>query len=286
MPATFAVRASAALRTAALCGAAALLFATPGLAAECGDSPAGFDDWLASFKQQAESAGIAPSVIDSALGDVAYEDSVISHDRGQGAFHQDFVRFATKRVTAYRLKKGRNMLLKYAEALDAIEQRYGVPGPVLVAIWGLETEFGAGSGNFPTFSALATLAYDCRRAEQFRVELFDALKIVQRGDFEPAQMRGAWAGEIGQTQFLPSAYLKYAVAFDGASAADIIGNPEDALASTANFLHAKGWRRGQGWDEGQPNFAALLQWNEAAVYAKTIGLFADKLSAARDNGDR
>jgi lytic murein transglycosylase len=265
---------------------AALLFAAPAPAAQCGDNADGFDDWLAAFKQQAASAGISRSVIESALADVAYDDSVISHDRGQRAFQQDFAQFAARRVTAYRLKRGKNLLLSYAEAFDTIERRYGVPGPVLVAIWGLETEFGAGSGDFPTFSALATLAYDCRRSEQFRSELLDALRIVQRGDLEPSQMHGAWAGEIGQTQFMPSAYLKYAVAIDGAEAGDLIDNAEDALASAANFLRAKGWRRGAGWDEGQPNFAALLEWNKAPVYAKTIALFADKLAGAAASGDK
>ena len=154
------------------------------------------------------------------------------------------------------------MLLAYAEPLQRIEQRYGVPGPVLVAIWGLETDFGAGLGSYPTFSALATLAYDCRRAQVYRAELIDALMLVQRGLMRPSQ-RGAWAGEIGQTQFMPSAYLKYAVNAQGAGAGDLISSPADALASTANFLRAHGWSPGAGWDEGQPNFNALLQWNSA-----------------------
>ena len=270
--------------TAAL-QAVALFFAAPAIAGQCGVNADGFDDWLATFKQEAASAGVSSSVIESALADVAYDDAVISHDRGQRAFRQDFAQFAARRVTAYRIKKGRTLLLSYAEAFDKIERRYGVPGPVLVAIWGLETEFGAGSGNFPTFTALATLAYDCRRSEQFRAELLDALRIVQRGDLEPSQMRGAWAGEIGQTQFMPSTYLKYAVGADGQSVADLIDSPEDALASTANFLRAKGWKRGSGWDEGQPNFAALQEWNSAPVYAKTIALFADRLAGAAGRGD-
>ena len=148
------------------------------------------------------------------------------------------------------------MLLAYAEPLQRIEQRYGVPGPVLVAIWGLETDYGAGLGSYPTFSALATLAYDCRRAQVYRAELIDALMLVQRGLLRPSQ-RGAWAGEIGQTQFMPSAYLKYAVNAQGAGGGDIISSPADALASTANFLRAHGWSPGAGWDEGQPNFTAL-----------------------------
>ena len=231
------------------------------------------------FKQEAEIAGLPPAVIDSALSDVAYDPDVIAHDRRQGSFGQDFDKFVAKRVSAYRVRKGRQMLIAYAEPLEKIERRFGVPGPVLVAIWGLETEFGAGLGNYPTFNALATLAYDCRRADQFREELVDALKLVARGDMQPEEMRGAWAGEIGQTQFMPSTYLKYATSADGGRVADLIGNSKDALASTANYLRAKGWKRGEGWHEGEPNFASLLEWNRADVYAKTIGYFADRLAS-------
>jgi lytic murein transglycosylase len=273
-----------ALRTAALAGAAAIFCAAPAIAAQCGDSADGFDSWLASFKQEAARSGISRSVIESALGDVSYDDNVISHDRGQRAFRQSFSTFAGKHITSFGIKKGKRLLLKYGSALQRIEQRYGVPGPVLVAIWGLETGFGSSTGNYATFSALATLAYDCRRAERFHDELLDALKIVQRGDLTPASMRGAWAGEIGQTQFLPSSYLKYAVDVDGnRNGGDLINNPEDALASTANFLHANGWQRGARWDEGQANFAALLEWNKATVYAKTVAAFADKLAGGADD---
>jgi membrane-bound lytic murein transglycosylase B len=149
---------------------------------------------------------------------------------------------------------------------------------VLVAIWGLETGFGADNGSFPTFSALATLAYDCRRAERYRAELINALVLVQRGIVRPNQLRGAWAGELGQTQFMPSAYLKYATTPDGGGNPDLIHNSTDALASTANFLLGHGWQRGAGWDEGEPNFAAILQWNRAPIYAKTVALFADRLA--------
>ena len=267
-------------RAGLVLAAAAMLCAAPARAAQCGDDADGFDAWLASFKQEATRAGISSSVVESALADVAYDDSVIAHDRGQRVFRQSLEQFSAHRITPYSLKKGRSLLARYAGALRAIEQRYGVPRAVLVAIWGLETGFGASSGNFQTFSALATLAYDCRRSERFHEELLDALKIVQRGDLAPAQMRGAWAGEIGQTQFMPSSYLKYAVAVDGAGAGDLINNAADALASTANFLSANGWQRGAGWDEGEPNFAVLLEWNKAPVYAKTIALFADRLAAA------
>jgi len=257
--------------------AAAALGVASARAADCGESADGFNEWLASFKQVAQRNGISQQVIDSSLNGVVFDSSVAAHDRGQN-FGQNFAAFSARHVTSGRIKKGKTMLLAYAEPLERIEQRYGVPGPVLVAIWGLETDFGAGLGGYPTFSALATLAYDCRRAQVYRAELIDALMLVQRGLVRPAQMRGAWAGEIGQTQSMPSAYLKYGVNAEGGGGGDLISSPSDALASTANFLRAHGWSPGAGWDEGQPNFNALLEWNSAPVYAKTIALFADKLA--------
>jgi len=254
-------------------------------AANCGRGADGFDDWLQGFKQEAASAGISRSVIERALGNVAYDDDVISHDRGQRAFGQSFATFSARHITAYGLKKGKTLMHRYAEALQSIEQRYGVPGSVLIAIWGLETGFGSTNGKYETMSALATLAYDCRRTEKFHEELIDALKIVQRGDLSPDEMRGAWAGEIGQTQFMPSSYLKYATSIQGGDTGDLIHSPEDALASTANYLHAKGWRRGVGWNEGEANFPVILEWNAASVYAKTIALFADKLDGRGGGAD-
>ena len=161
-----------------------------------------------------------------------------------------------------------------------------MPGEVLVAIWGLETDFGVNIGKFPTFRSLATLAYDCRRSEMFRAELMDALRIVARGDLTPQEMRGAWAGEIGQTQFMPSSYIKYAVDFDENGRRDLLRSPPDVLASTANFLASHGWQRGKGWDPGSPNFAAIQEWNKSEVYAKTIAYFASQLSRAPLSGSR
>lgn len=262
----------------ALAGLVVAALATPAPAADCGDSPNGFRAWLEDFKQVAINDGVSPDVVDSALATASFDPSVLAHDRGQGALQGNYASFAARHVTPGRIKKGKMMLLAYAEPFEKIEQRYGVPAPVLVAIWGLETDFGAGNGTFPTFSALATLAYNCRRAQIYRAELVDALMIVQRGLLDPGEMRGAWAGEIGQTQFMPSAYLKFAVTADGGREADLLHNSADALASTANFLHAKGWQRGARWDEGDPNFAVLLEWNAAPVYAKTIAEFADRLA--------
>jgi lytic murein transglycosylase len=254
-------------------------------AAACGHSGEGFDSWLDSFKQEAASAGISQHTIDASLSGVTYDRSVVSHDRGQKVFRQSFEQFAGRMANPARISRGKALMQRHAGLLRQIEQRYGVPGAVLVSIWGLETDYGAGNGNFQTIRALATLAYDCRRPEKFHEELMDALRIVERGDMSPASMRGAWAGEIGQTQFMPSSYLKYAVDFDGDGKRDLIHSTGDVLASTANFLQNSGWQRGAGWSEGEPNFAALLEWNRARVYSKTIALLATKLSGGSAAGD-
>src|SRR5260370_28913013 len=146
------------------------------------------------------------------------------------------------------------MMKQYGSVLARIEQTYGVPGEVLVGIWGLETDFGANNGKFPTMRSLATLAFDCRRSDMFKAELMDALRIVDRGDLAPQEMRGAWAGEIGQTQFMPSSYIKYAVDFDGNGRRDLLRSAPDVLASTANFLASYGWQRGQALEPGTANF--------------------------------
>jgi lytic murein transglycosylase len=250
-------------------------------AAPCGSSASGFPQWLEEMKRDAAADGVSQRTLDAALAGVTYDHAVIGRDRGQRIFHQSFEKFSSRLVTPARLSKARALLQRHAALLAQIESRYGVPGAVIVAIWGLETGFGADNGRFSTVQALATLAYDCRRSAQFNDELKHALRIVERGDMSPAQMRGDWAGEIGQTQFMPSSYLKYGVDFDGDGRRDLIRSTPDALASTANFLKGKGWRAGAGWNEGEPNFAVLLEWNQARVYVKTIALLATKLTGAQ-----
>jgi lytic murein transglycosylase len=177
-----------------------------------------------------------------------------------------------------RLRKGANMLKRYGSILNRIEDRYGVPGEVLVAIWGFESDYGVNQGKYSTIRSLATLAYDCRRAEKFHAELLDGLRIIECGDLTAGEMIGAWAGEIGQTQFLPSAYLKFAVDFEGHGHRDLIHSALNALASTANYLKSYGWASGKPWTEGTPNSAVLQKWNESKVYAKTVAYFADRLA--------
>jgi len=258
-------------------GLTVVLLSASAQAASCGHSAEGFNSWLEAFKHEAVTVGISLPVAESTLKDVSYDSSVVAHDRGQKVFRQSFEQFSGRMINSYRLAKGKSLLKHNEDLFRKIEQMYGVPGAVLVAIWGLETDFGSGSGQFKTLNALATLAYDCRRSEHFHAEFLDALRIVERGDLKPSQMRGAWAGEIGQTQLMPSSYMQYAVDFSGKGKADLLHDSADALASTANYLQGHGWQSGLGWDEDQPNFTVLLEWNKAHVYAMTIALFADRL---------
>ncbi|MEA2821394.1 MAG: hypothetical protein QOJ86_3398 [Bradyrhizobium sp.] len=258
--------------------AGALVVATMSTAnaAACGGN---FDAWLAEFKTEAAAKGIAPSAIAAGLSGITPDQSVLSRDRSQRVFSQSFEEFSGRMIPP-RLAPGSNKLKQYGSALSRIEQQYGVPGEVLVAIWGLETDFGANIGKFPTIRSLATLAYDCRRAELFRAELMDALRIVERGDLSPSEMRGAWAGEIGQTQFMPSSWIKFAVDFDGNGRRDLLRSAPDVLASTANYLASYGWQRGKDFEPGSANFAVIQQWNKSEVYAKTIAAFASQLARA------
>ncbi len=247
-------------------------------AATCGNTAAGFDRWLAQFKREAVAQGIPRRVVDRALGNVRYSTYVIKLDRNQHSFKLSFEKFWRLRVNNAMIRKGRRLITRYRRLFDRIERRYGVPPEVLTAIWGLETGFGRNSGKMPIFRSLATLAYDCRRSDFFRRELMAALRIVARGDMTPAQMRGAWAGEIGQTQFLASKYVALAVDFDGDGRRDLIHSVPDVLASTANFLRAHGWKRGGGWAPGTHNYNVIKQWNRATVYQKTIAVMAEKLA--------
>jgi lytic murein transglycosylase len=258
-------------------GAALIMPAASHAAVACGTGT--FEAWLADFKTDAAAKGISQAAIASGLNGVTQDKSVLARDHSQAVFNQTFEEFSGRMVPP-RLMRGSNMLKQYGSVLVRIEQAYGVPAEVIVAIWGLETDFGANNGKFPTIRSLATLAYDCRRSDEFRAELMDALRIVERGDLAPADLKGAWAGEIGQTQFMPSSYIKYAVDFDNNGRRDLLRSPADVLASTANFLKSYGWQPGKGWEPGSANFKVLQEWNKSEVYAKTIGYFATQLAKA------
>jgi len=260
-----------------LVATAIMLAAGAARAATC-QTAGSFDVWLGGFKRQAVAQGVSARTVSGALDGITFDPGVISRDRGQRVFSQSFEQFSGRMISRSRLTKGAAMLKQHGALLARIEQRTGVPPAIIVALWGLETDFGAVRGNFPIIRSLATLAYDCRRSAFFTAELMDALRIVDRGDLSLAELRGGWAGELGQTQFLASSYLKYAVDFDGDGRRDLVRSVPDVLASTANYLKGYGWRGGSGWEPGQANFTVLKQWNKSDVYCRTVALFATRLA--------
>ena len=256
-----------------------LLFTTSAPAAQCGGD---FHTFIGAMSREAAASGISRAVIDSALSGVSPDQSVLAFDRRQrGTFRMSFERYASTRVTPGRIQRGRQLMQRHAALLSRIQRQFGVPAQVLVAIWGLETDFGSGDmGKLPVIRTLATMAHDCRRTELFQGELLAAMRIVQRGDLSLRDMVGAYAGEIGQTQFLPSSYIKYGVDYDGNGHVDLRHSAPDVLASTANLLKTNGWHAGAPFGEGTANFEVMREWNRAEVYRKTIVLFAERLAGA------
>lgn len=220
-----------------------------------------FEAWLGDVKSEAAAAGVPPRAL-AALDGLTFDPRIVARDRAQGVFQQSFLQFSDRMVSADRLQRGGRFLKSEAATFAHIARTYGVPGPVIVAFWGLETDFGAVMGDQATLRSLATLAYDCRRPAMFRTELIDALKIIARGDLTAGDMRGAWAGELGQFQFMPSYYLKYAVDEDGDGRRDLIHSRADALASAANFLASLGWQRDEPWLR-EVRVPDTLDWKEA-----------------------
>lgn len=259
-------------------------FAAPALAAQC-EPPGGFPAFIAAVHREAAAQGIGARGL-AALDSLTLDRSVIARDRHQGVFRQSFEQFSGRMISRDRMVRGERYLHSMASTFGRIEQRYGVPPGVLVAIWAMETDFGVNQGHFSVLRSVATLAYDCRRSQKFQEELLAGLQIVGRGMLSPAQLQGDWAGEIGQTQFLPSSLLKYGVDFDGNGRIDLAHSAADALASTANYLKGHGWQHGAGWQPGQPNFDVIKTWNKADVYARTIALFGERLEERRGAGAR
>src|SRR5262249_12179672 len=245
-------------------------------AATCGGD---FGTFLSAMGRDAAAAGISRSVIDSAFAGLTLDPAVLSFDRRQrGTFQKTFEQYAATRVVPARLNRARRLMQSHAALLNRIERQFGVPATLLMAIWTLESDNGTGDmGKLPVVRTIATLAHDCRRSELFQGELIAALKIIQRGDLPQRDLIGAYAGEIGQTQFLPSSYIKYGVDYDGNGHIDLRHSVPDVLASTANLLKTNGWRAGAPFGEGTPNFEVMREWNRSVVYRKTMVLFAEKL---------
>ncbi|HZP69796.1 MAG TPA: lytic murein transglycosylase [Pseudolabrys sp.] len=222
-----------------------------------------FDKWLADFKKEALAQGISPSVLAAASPYLQFEQRIINRDRAQGVFNQSFLKFSDRMVAGYRMQSGQQQMKSHTALFARVEKEFGVPAPILTAFWGLESDFGKNTGKSNVFVALATLAYDCRRPDYFRPQLFDALRIVQRGDLTIDEMQGGdWAGELGAMQFTASDYYKYAVDYDGDGRRDLVKSTPDTIASAANFLKNLGWKRGEPWLE-EVRLTRDLPWDQA-----------------------
>lgn len=221
-----------------------------------------FERWLDAFLQEAGAQGISQRVIAAAAPYLTLDPDIIRRDRGQRFFAQSFLSFSSKMLPAYRIQRGTQLIHTHAPVFSRIEKQYGVPAAVIVGFWGLESDFGASHGKLSVLRSIATLAYDCRRSAMFRAHLFDALRLIERGDLAPDEMIGSWAGELGQTQMMPSEYFKHAVDYDGDRRRDLLHSVPDVLASTANYLVSLGWRRGEPWQQ-EVRVPAMLPWDQA-----------------------
>ena len=259
----------------AAAGAIAMLTGGAAQAAKCGNDASGFNAWKTAFTAEAQARGVGRKGI-QALQGTTYATTTIAADRNQKSFKLTLEQFMQKRGASAIMSKGKTLKRQNAQLFDSIERRYGVSAGPLLAIWGMETGFGSFLGNQNIISAVATLAYDCRRSEFFTNHLYGALALIDKGHLAPNAI-GAAHGEIGQTQFLPANVIKFGVDADGDGKIDLIRSRADALASTANFLRAHGWRPGAGYQKGEPNFGAIQGWNAAGVYQQAIAIIAKEI---------
>src|ERR1700681_2664476 len=222
------------------------LTAGPAFAVSCRTS-ASFDRWLDEFRREAVGAGVSQRALAAAAPQMVYDQRIVNIDRGQRVFNQTFIEFSTRMVAAYRIQRGGQLMQQYGAVFSRANEQFGVPAAVITAFWGLESDFGANSGKEKSLVALTSLAYDCRRAEMFRGQLLSALQLIDHGDLRPEEMIGSWAGEIGQTQMMPTEYNKWAVDYDGDGHRNLIKSVPDVIGSTANYLQSLGWRRGEPW---------------------------------------
>jgi lytic murein transglycosylase len=258
--------------------AVTLALAAPASAAKCGGD---FQTFIGAISRDAQAAGVSPAVINQALSGVSIDPVVLDFDKRQRyTFRKSFEEYSRTRVIPARIKRAKGLMVKHAQLLARIQAQSGVPSSVVMAIWTLESDNGGGDiGKLPVVRTLATLAHDCRRTELFQGELIAAMQIVQRGDLPLRDLVGAFAGEIGQTQFLPSSYIKYGVDFDGNGHVDLRHSIPDVLASTANLLKQGGWQAGAPYGEGTENFEnAMRLWNRSELYRKTIVLMSQRIA--------
>lgn len=252
----------------------AVLTALPAVSATCGNTSAGFAAWKKEFASEAQKSGVKKRGL-QALASAQYGKGTISADRNQKSFKYSLQKFMKVRGADTIVAQGRKRKARDANFYASLERRFGVPVGVIIAIHGMETAFGGFMGNTKVVSAITTLTYDCRRSAFFKPHAIGALKLVDRGAIT-ANTKGAKHGELGHTQFLPGNALTYGVDGNGDGRVDFY-NQTDALASTANFLRQKGWKPGKGYQQGQPNFNVIKQWNAAGVYQKAIAIMAARI---------
>lgn len=250
--------------------------ATTAVAASCSDTGARFEAWKPEFAAEAKAQGVREKGLAALMG-TSYSKATIAADRNQKSFKYTLEKFMQVRGADAIIKQGRARKAKNASFFAGLEKSYGVPAGVLLAIHGMETGFGSFMGDTNVVSAIATLAYDCRRSAFFTPHLIGALKLVDQGSIT-ANTVGAKHGELGHTQFLPGNALIYGVDGNGDGRVDL-GNLTDAMASTANFLRKKGWKPGAGYQQGEPNFAILHEWNAAKVYQQAIAIMGKRIDS-------
>ena len=249
-------------RTGALL--AVLLVVAPATAfgqANCRNTGA-FEPWLATFKKEAAAQGISPAAIAAAAPYLVLDQRIINIDRGQRFFAQNFLEISDKMLAGGRLPNGAAQIKKHQALFAREEKEFGVPASVITAFWGLESDFGSGQGKDQSIKSLATLAYDCRRPEMFRGHLFDALRLIDSGDLRADEMIGSWAGELGQTQMMPSEYMAHAIDYDGDGKRNLIKSASDVIGSTGKYLVHLGWKRGEPWLQ-EVRVPANLPWKDA-----------------------
>jgi membrane-bound lytic murein transglycosylase B len=252
-----------------------------------------FDSWLQGFSAKAQAQGIPQPVIDNAFKGLTVDDYVIKLDRKQPEGTITFTKYVSNAVNPRRVRQGREYMQNHRALLNQISQTYGVEPQIIIALWGIETDYGANTGNFSVIQSLATLAYEGRRAELFEKQLMAALQIIASGQWNQFDLIGSWAGAMGNCQFMPTSYQKYAVDWDKDGKADIWHSLPDTFASIANYLKTEGWQPNTGWGKrggtmypGKPeeggftttsNYDVLLHWNRSRYFATSVGLLSDEL---------
>jgi lytic murein transglycosylase len=255
-----------ALRFAAA-GAALLITSSAALAAVPCRTNGPFAPWLAQVKKEAVAQGISARALAQAEPYLTYDARIVGIDQGQRVFTQTFMEFSQRMVPQGRISSGQNQMKLHAADFARAEKQYGVPASVIAAFWGLESDFGSNMGKDQSIRSIVTLAYDCRRAEMFRGHLFDSLRLLDRGDLQASEMIGSWAGELGQSQMMPTEYFKYAVDYDGDGKRNLLRSASDVIGSTANYLQHLGWKRGQPWLQ-EVKMPANFPWKETGLDVK------------------